>query len=46
MLFEEKLMEAPMTVKELSEYLKLDRMTIYNMLNEERRPAFDIRHQT
>ncbi len=28
-----------MTVKELSDYLKLDRMTIYKMLKEETIPA-------
>ena len=38
-------MEAPMTVKELSEYLKLDRMTIYKMLKEETIPAYRIGHQ-
>ena len=38
-------MEAPMTVKELSEYLKLDRMTIYKMLKEEKIPASRIGHQ-
>ncbi len=38
-------MEAPMTVKELSDYLKLDRMTIYNMLKEGKIPASRIGHQ-
>lgn len=38
-------MEAPMTVRELSEYLKLDRMTIYKMLKEEQIPASHIGHQ-
>ncbi len=38
-------MEAPMTVKELSDYLKLDRMTIYKMLKEETIPASRIGHQ-
>ena len=38
-------MEAPMTVRELSEYLKLDRMTIYKMLKEEQIPASRIGHQ-
>ena len=38
-------MEAPMTVNELSEYLKLDRMTIYKMLKEEKIPASRIGHQ-
>lgn len=45
MLLEEEQMEAPMTVKELSEYLKLDRMTIYKMLKEEKIPAARIGHQ-
>ena len=45
MLLEEKLIEAPMTVKELSEYLKLDRMTIYKMLKEGKIPASRIGHQ-
>ena len=34
-----------MTVKELSEYLKLDKMTIYKMLKEETIPASRIGHQ-
>ena len=38
-------MEAPMTVNELTEYLKLDRMTIYKMLKEEQIPASRIGHQ-
>ena len=38
-------MEAPMTVRELSEYLKLDRMTIYKMLKEEQIPASRIGNQ-
>lgn len=38
-------MEPPMTVKELSEYLRLDRMTIYKMLKEGSIPASRIGHQ-
>ena len=38
-------MEPPLTVKELSEYLKLDRMTIYKMLKEGNLPASRIGHQ-
>ena len=38
-------MEAPMTVKELSDYLKVDRMTIYKMFKEETIPASRIGHQ-
>ncbi len=38
-------MEAPMTVNELSEYLKLDRMTIYKMLREGTIGASRIGHQ-
>ena len=38
-------MEPPMTVKELSEYLKFDRMTIYKMLKEESIPASRIGKQ-
>ena len=38
-------MEAPMTVNELSDYLKLDRMTIYKMLKKETIPASRIGHQ-
>ena len=38
-------MEAPMTVKELSDYLRLDRMTIYKMLKEGSLPASRIGHQ-
>ena len=45
MLLEEKQMEAPMTVKELSEYLRVDKMTIYKMLKEEKIPASRIGHQ-
>ncbi len=37
--------EPPMTVKELSDYLRLDRMTIYKMLKEGDIPAFRIGHQ-
>ncbi len=35
----------PMTVKELSEYLKLDRMTIYKMLKEHTIPGMRLGHQ-
>ncbi len=38
-------MEPPMTVKELSDYLRLDRMTIYKMLKEGNLPASRIGHQ-
>lgn len=38
-------MEPPMTVKELSDYLRLDRMTIYKMLKEGTIPASRIGHQ-
>jgi len=38
-------MEAPMTVRELAEYIKLDRMTIYKMLKEQSIPASKIGHQ-
>ena len=38
-------MQGPMTVSELSQYLKLDRMTIYKMLREGRVPASRIGHQ-
>ena len=38
-------MEGPMTVRELSEYLKLDRMTIYKMLKEGNLPAARIGRQ-
>ena len=38
-------MESPMTVKELSEYLRLDRMTIYKMLKEGDIPASRIGRQ-
>ena len=38
-------MEPPMTVKELSDYLRLDRMTIYKMLKEGSIPASRIGHQ-
>ena len=38
-------MEAPMTVRELTEYLKLDRMTIYKMLKEGKIPASRIGKQ-
>ncbi len=34
-----------MTVKELSDYLRLDRMTIYKMLKEGSIPASRIGHQ-
>ncbi len=34
-----------MTVNGLSKYLKLDRMTIYKMLKEEKIPASRIGHQ-
>lgn len=37
--------EPPMTVKELSDYLRLDRMTIYKMLKEYTVPAARIGHQ-
>lgn len=37
--------EPPMTVKELSDYLRLDRMTIYKMLKERTIPASRIGHQ-
>ncbi len=37
--------EPPMTVKELSDYLRLDRMTIYKMLKEHTIPASRIGHQ-
>ena len=38
-------MEPPMTVKELSDYLRLDRMTIYKMLKDGSIPASRIGHQ-
>ena len=38
-------MEPPMTVKELSDYLRLDRMTIYKMPKEGSIPASRIGHQ-
>ena len=38
-------MEGPMTVRELSQYLKLDKMTIYKMVKENRMPAAKIGHQ-
>ena len=38
-------MEAPMTVNELAEYLKLDSTTLYKMLKEEKIPASRIGHQ-
>lgn len=41
----EKTVEPPMTVKELSDYLRLDRMTIYKMLKEHAIPAARIGHQ-
>ncbi len=44
-ILEGKNMEAPMTVKVLSEYLKLDRMTIYKMLKEGKIPASRIGKQ-
>lgn len=37
--------EPPMTVKELSDYLRLDRMTIYKMLKLKELPASRIGHQ-
>ena len=37
--------EPPMTVKELSDYLRLDRMTIYKMLKLGELPASRIAHQ-
>lgn len=40
-----QLNEPPMTVKELSDYLRLDRMTIYKMLKERTIPASRIGHQ-
>ncbi len=44
-MLEGEKMEAPLTVKELSEYLKLDRMTIYKMLKKGEIPASRIGHQ-
>ena len=38
-------MDSPMTVAELSEYLKLDKMTIYKMVKEKRLPAARIGKQ-
>ena len=38
-------MEGPMTVAELSKYLKLDKMTIYKMVKEKRMPASRIGYQ-
>lgn len=38
-------MEPPMTVRELSDYLRLDRMTIYKMLKDGSIPASRIGHQ-
>ncbi|MCI0770705.1 MAG: helix-turn-helix domain-containing protein [Chloroflexi bacterium] len=38
-------MQPPMTVRELSDYLRLDRMTIYKMLKEGGIPASRIGHQ-
>ena len=38
-------MEGPMTVAELSQYLKLDKITIYKMVKEKRMPAVRIGHQ-
>ena len=37
--------ERPMTVKQLTAYLQLDRMTIYKMLKEGFPPAMRIGHQ-
>ncbi len=37
--------EPPMTVKELADYLRLDRMTLYKMLKEHTIPAARIGHQ-
>lgn len=37
--------EPPMTVKELSDYLRLDRMTIYKMLKLGQVPASRLGHQ-
>ena len=37
--------EPPMTMKELSDYLRLDRMTVYKMLKEHKVPAARIGHQ-
>lgn len=37
--------EPPMTVKELADYLRLDRMTIYKMLKLNELPASRIGHQ-
>lgn len=37
--------EPPMTLKELSDYLRLNRMTIYKMLRERTIPASRIGHQ-
>jgi excisionase family DNA binding protein len=42
---ERREMQPPMTVRELSEYLRLDRMTIYKMLKEGSIPASRIGHQ-
>ena len=44
-MHQEKPVDAPMTVAELSQYLKLDRMTIYKMLKEGTVPASRIGHQ-
>ncbi len=44
-ILEGEKMEAPLTVNELSEYLKLDRMTIYKMLKAGQIPAFRIGYQ-
>ena len=38
-------MEGPMTVRELSQYLKLDKLTIYKMAKERSMPAARIGHQ-
>ena len=38
-------MQPPMTVRELSDYLRLDRMTIYKMLKDGSIPASRIGHQ-
>lgn len=41
----EKTIEPPMNVKELADYLRLDRMTIYKMLKQHTIPASRIGHQ-
>ncbi len=37
--------ERPMNVKDLSDYLRLDRMTIYKMLKAKELPAMRIGHR-